>query len=104
MHIWLPEHPILTRLVTLLDPKCFVSLKIGQANLDQHKTSSLNYQSYDVPLGELEGLRPQPQVIKMFKKGFLIYNNFLNLLSSCKDTSAQGLIAFHTKCIKSVPN
>ena len=28
---------------SLLDPKCFVSLKIYQANLDQHKASSLNH-------------------------------------------------------------
>ena len=27
---------------SLLDPKCFVSLKVDQANLDQHRDSSLN--------------------------------------------------------------
>ena len=43
---------------SLLDPKCFVSLKVDQANLDQHRAFSLSDQSYDVPLGELEGLPP----------------------------------------------
>ena len=73
---------------SLPDPKCFVSLKVDQANLDQHKASSLNDQSYDVPLGELEGLPLQPQVIKMFKKGFFSYDNLLNLLSSRRNASA----------------
>ena len=41
---------------SLPDPKCFVSLKVDQPNLDQHKASSLNDQSYDGPLGELEDL------------------------------------------------
>ena len=36
---------------SLFDPKSFVSLKADQANLDQYKASSLNDQSYDVPLG-----------------------------------------------------
>ena len=33
---------------SLLDPKCFVSLKVDQANFDQHKAFSLNDQSYNL--------------------------------------------------------
>ena len=43
---------------SLLDPKCFVSLKVDQTNLDQHRAFSFNDQSYDVPSGELQGLPP----------------------------------------------
>ena len=66
----------------LLDPKCFVSLKVNQANLDQLKASYLNDKSYAVPLDELEGLPPQVQVIKMFKKGCFSYNDFLFIIFS----------------------
>ena len=78
---------------SLLDPKCFVSLKVDQANLDQHKASSLNDQSYNVPLGQLEGLPPQPQLTKMFKNGCFSYSDFLSLLSSYRNASAPGLNA-----------
>ena len=85
---------------SLLDLKCFVSLKVNQANLDQHKASSLNDHSYDVPLGELKGLPPQPQVIKMFKKGCFSYDDFLNLLSSHRNASAPGLNGIPYKLYK----
>ena len=85
---------------SLLDPKCFVSLKIYQANLDQHKASSLNHQSYDVPLGELEGLPLQSHVIKMFKKACFSYYDFLNLLSSHRNASAPGLNGIPYKVYK----
>ena len=85
---------------SLLDPKCFVSLKADQANLDQHKASSLNDQSYNVPLGQLEGLPPQPQLIKMFKKGCFSYDDFLSLLSSRRNASASGLNGISYKVYK----
>ena len=89
---------------SLLDPKCFVSLKVDQANLDQYKASSLNDQSYNVPLGRLEGLLAQLQLIKMFKKGCFSYGDFLSLLSSCRNASAPGLngspYKVYRKCFK----
>ena len=73
---------------SLLDPYCFVSLKVDQANLDQHKASCLN----DVMIyPELEGLSPQPQIIKIFKKGCFCVDDFLKSLSSRGNASAPGL-------------
>ena len=85
---------------SLLDCKCFVSLKVDQANLEQHKASNLNDLSYDVPLGELEYLPPQPQVIQMFKKCCFFYDDFLNLLSSRRKASAPGLNSIPYKVYK----
>ena len=84
----------------LVDPKCFVSLKVDQANLDQHKASYLKDKSYAVPLDELEGLPPQPQVIKMFQKSCFSYDDFLNLLSSHRNASAPGLNGIPYKVYK----
>ena len=87
---------------SLLDPKCFVSLKVDRANLDQHKGSILKDQSYDGPLGQLEGLPPQPQVIKMFKKGCFSFDDFLRLLSSHRNASAPGRSEIPNKVYKKV--
>ena len=43
-----------------LDPKCCCSLKVDQETLDQHKSSNLIDNNYDIPLGNLEGLPPEP--------------------------------------------
>ena len=91
---------ILTRLVNLFDPKYFVSLNVDQANLDQCKASGLIDKSYHLTLDELEGLPPQPQVIKMFKKGCFTYDDFLNLLSSQRNASAPGLNGIPYKVYK----
>ena len=37
----------------LLDPKCYVNLKVEQADLDQHKSSSLIDINYNIPLADL---------------------------------------------------
>lgn len=92
---------VLTRLVNLSLPlKCFDSTKADQANLDQHKDSCLNNKLYDVPLDESEGLPPQPLVIKKFTISFFSYDDFLNLLSSCRNTSAPGLNGIPYKAYK----
>ena len=36
----------------LLDPKCYVNLKVEQEDLDQHKSSSLTDINYDLPLAD----------------------------------------------------
>ena len=48
----------------LLDPKCCCSLKVDQEVLDQHKSSNLFDNNYDIPLGNLEGLPPEPLLLK----------------------------------------
>ena len=48
----------------LLDPKCYCSLKVDQEVLDQHKSSNLFDNNYDIPLGNLEGLPPEPLLLK----------------------------------------
>ena len=48
---------------SLLDSKCFVSLKI-----DQHKASCVKDKSYDVPLDELEALHHNLKSLKCLKK------------------------------------
>ena len=63
------EHNLYKAGKSLLDVKCFVSLKVDQANIDHYNVSCLNDKSYDVSLDELEGLPPQPQVTKMLRKG-----------------------------------
>ena len=56
--------------------------------------------SLPVPLGELEGLSPQPKVIKMFEKGCFSYDDFLNLSSSCRNASAPVLNGITYKVYK----
>ena len=48
----------------LLDPKCYCSLKVDQETLDQHKSSNLIDNNYDIPLGNLEGLPLEPPAFK----------------------------------------
>ena len=55
---------------TLLDPKCYVNLKVKQGDLDQHKSSSPTDINYDVPLANLEGLPDKPPLQKSFQLFF----------------------------------
>ena len=52
----------------LLDPKCYCSLNVDQETLDQHKSSNLVDKNYDIPLGNLEDLPPEPSLLKKFNK------------------------------------
>ena len=56
---------------TLLDPKCYVNLKVKQEDLDQHKSSSLIDINYDIPLADLEGLPDKVGCITTRKIYFL---------------------------------
>ena len=50
----------------LLDPKCYCSFKVDQGEvLDQHKSSNLFDNNYDIPLGNLECLPPEPLLLKI---------------------------------------
>ena len=48
----------------LLDPKCYCSLKVDQGTLDQHESSNLIDNNYDIPLIDLEGLPPELLLLK----------------------------------------
>ena len=73
----------------LLDPKCYCSLKVDQEVLDQHKSSNLFDNNYDIPLGNLEGLPSEPLLLKKFNKSCFSYNDFLDILSSCLCTRSK---------------
>ena len=53
--------------------------KVIKRKDDAHKSSSLPDKFYDIPLGELEGLLPQPPLTKFFSKSALCYDDFLTL-------------------------
>ena len=87
----------------LLDPKCYCSLKVDQEALDQHKSSNLFDNNYDIPLGNLEGLPSEPLLLKKFNKSFFSYDDFLDILSSRRNTSAPGLNGIPYKVYKKCP-
>ena len=65
----------------LLDPKYYCSLKFDQEVLDQHKSSNLFGNNYDIPLGNLEGLPPEPPLLKTINKSCFSYDDFFEILS-----------------------
>ena len=71
----------------LLDPKCCCSLKGDQETLDQRKSCNLFDKNYDIPLGNLEGLTPEPPFLKKFTKSsfFLqwFFCNFAKVSKKC---------------------
>ena len=75
----------------LLDPKCYCSLNVDQETLDQHKSSNLVDKNYDIPLGNLEDLPPEPSLLKKFNKSSFSYNDFFEILLTRRNASAPGL-------------
>ena len=65
----------------LLDPKCCFRLEVEQKTLDRHKSSNLIDNNYDIPLGNLEGLPPEPPLMKKFYKSCFSFDDFLQILS-----------------------
>ena len=47
--------------------------------------------TFDVPLGNLEGLLPEPSFLKKFNKSFFSYDDFFEILSTQRNASAPGL-------------
>ena len=86
--IFLPEQQIaLEQLLynagkTLLDPKCYVNLKVEQADLDQHKSLSLIDINYNIPLADLEGLPDKPPLLKPFPTDCFSFEDFFQILST----------------------
>ena len=87
----------------LLDPKCYCSLKVGQETLDQHKSSNLIDNNYDIPLGNLEGLPPEPLLLEKFNKRRFSFDDFFEILSSHRHASAPGLNGIPRKVYKKCP-
>ena len=87
----------------LLDPKCYCNLKVDQEVLDQHKSSNLFDNNYDIQLGNLEGLPPETLLLKKFNKSCFSYDDFLEILSSRRNASAHGLNGIPCKVYKKCP-
>ena len=83
----------------LLDPRCYCSLNVDQETLDQHKSSNLVDKNYDIPLGNLEDLRPE-LFLKKFNKSSFSYNDFLEILLTHRNSSAPGLNGITYKVYK----
>ena len=66
----------------LLDPKCYVNLKVEQEDLDQHKSSSLTDINYDLPFADLEGLPDKPPLQKSFPTNSFSFEDFFQILST----------------------
>ena len=84
----------------LLDPKCYCSLNVDQETLDQHKSSNLVDKNYDIPLGNLEDLPPEPSLLKKFNKSSFSYNDFFEILLARRNASAPGLNGIPYKVYK----
>ena len=67
---------------SLLDPKCYVNLKVEQEDLDEHKSSSLIDIKYNAPLADLEGLPDKPPFQKSFPMNCFSFEDFLQMLCS----------------------
>ena len=80
----------------LLDPKCFVSLKVNQANLDQLKAPYLNDKSYAVPLWAFHHNFKSLKCLKKVASLTMISC----LLSSHRNASAPGLNGIPYKVYK----
>ena len=87
----------------LLDPKCYCSLKVDQETLDQHKFSNLIDNNYNIPLGNLEGLRPEPPVFKKFDRSCFSLDDFFEIFSSRRNASAPCLSDISYKVYKKCP-
>ena len=87
----------------LLDLKCYCNLKVDQEVLDQHKPSNLFDNNYDIPLGNLEGLPPEPLLLRKFNKSWFSFDDFLEILSSRRNASAPGLNGIRYKVYKKCP-
>ena len=86
-----------------LYPKCYCSLKVDQETLDQHKSSNLIENNYDIPLGNLEGLPPEPLLVKKFNISCFSFDDFFEILSLRRNASAPGLNGIPYKVYQKCP-
>ena len=88
---------------TLLDSKCYVNLKVEQADLDQDKSSPLIDIKYNIPLADLESLSGKPPLLKPFPTNCFSFEDFFQILSTRKNASAPGLNRMLYKVYKKCP-
>lgn len=84
----------------LLDPKCYSILRVDQETLDNHKSSSVKDDLYDVPLGNLHGLPPNPPISQPFPASAFKYEDFLKILATRRNASSPGINAIPYKVYK----
>ena len=87
----------------LLDPKSYCGLKVEQEILDKHKSLNLTDKNYNIPLGKLDTLPPEPPLLKKFNKSCFSYDNFITILSTRRNASAPGLNSIPYKVYKRCP-
>ena len=87
----------------LLHPKRYCSLKVDQETLDQHKSSNLIENNYDIPLGNLQGLPPEPLLVKKFNISCFSFDDFFEILSLRRNASAPGLNGIPYKVYQKCP-
>ena len=73
----------------VLDPRCYVQLKVSKDALDAHLSASTKDEMKDVPLGDLPGLS-EIQLKKQFRCTKLSYKRYLALLKTRRSGSAPG--------------
>ena len=88
---------------TLLDPKCYVNLKVEQADLDQDKSSPLIDIKYNIPLADLESLSGKPPLLKPFPTNCFSFEDFFQTLSTWRNASTPGLNGIPYKVYKKCP-
>ena len=74
----------------LLDPKCYVNLKVKQADLDQHKSSSLINIYYNIPLSDLQGLPDKTTSKTSYNKLLLFWRFLSNTVYTAKCISSRA--------------
>ena len=84
----------------LLDPKCYCSLNVDQKALDQHKSSNLVDKNFNIPLGNLEDLPPEPSLLKKINKSSFPCNDFFEILLTRRNASPPGLNGIPYKVYK----
>ena len=84
----------------LLDPKCYCTLKVDQETLDQRKSSNLIDNNYNILLGNLEGVPPEPQLSKKINKSCFSFDDLFEILSSRRNASAPVLNGIPYKVYK----
>ena len=84
----------------LLDPKCYVNLKVKEEDLDQHKSSSLIDINYDVPLADLEGLPHKPLLQKFFQLIVFLLNSSFKYYLHGEMHQLLGLMEYPIKSTK----
>ena len=74
-----------------------------EETVDQHKSSNLFDNNYNIPLCNLESLPAGPLLLKKFNKICFNYDDFLEILSSSRNAPAPSLNGITYKVHKKSP-